>query len=111
RPSALGPEEAGLFVSCGPVEVGSASLTRSYGMGQLGLPDLVLDQGSAGLMGALVPALVALEAPLAVGVRVELEGEIWKVASPPTPSEDPRLASRHGLVALLKQDAPGTTPA
>lgn len=102
RPNVLGPEELGLFVSCGPVELEGQQLTRTYGMGQFGLPDLVFG-------GPVDPAVVAAAAGFAVGrekglnVGDKLEsGELrWRVATPATTSEQEGLKSRFGLLVLL----------
>lgn len=101
RPNVLGPEEVGLFVSAGIIELEGQQLTRTYGLGQFGLPDLLFagDVDPAVLAGAASFA-VAREQSLRVGDRLEHEGRRWKVASPATSSEQPALKSRHGLVVL-----------
>ncbi len=101
RPNVLGPKEVGLFVSAGSVELDGQQLTRTYGLGQFGLPDLLFagTVDPAVLAGAAAFA-VAREQSLRVGDRVEHEGRRWKVASPATSSEQASLKSRHGLVVL-----------
>ncbi|GMU55630.1 MAG: hypothetical protein AMXMBFR33_47760 [Candidatus Xenobia bacterium] len=101
RPNVLGPEEVGLFVSCGTVELEGQQLTRTYGLGQFGLPDLLFaGQVDPAVLAGAAAFAVGREESLQVGDRLEHEGHRWKVASPATSSEQPSLKSRHGLVVL-----------
>lgn len=109
RPSALGPEEAGLFVSYGSVELLGETLTRTYGLGQFQLPDLIVTEADPPLMNALIPHLVKREGDLAAGDRISVQQASWKVATRAMPAEGASLSSRHGLVALLKDAAQPAT--
>jgi hypothetical protein len=102
RPNVLGPEELGLFVSCGPVDLEGQQLTRTYGLGQFGLPDLVFGGpvDSAVVAGAAALA-VKRERGLDVGDRLESGEQRWRVATPATESEQATLKSRFGLLVLL----------
>lgn len=100
RPNVLGPEELGLFVSCGPVELEGQQLTRTYGLGQFGLPDLVFGGPVEPPVVAGAAALaVARERGLGVGDRLESGEQQWRVATEAT--ESATLKSRFGVLVLL----------
>lgn len=102
RPNVLGPEELGLFVSCGPVELEGQQLTRTYGLGQFGLPDLVFGGPvDPAVVAGAASLAVAREKGLSVGDRLESGEQRWRVATPATESEQASLKSRFGLLVLL----------
>lgn len=102
RPNVLGPEELGLFVSCGPVDLEGQQLTRTYGLGQFGLPDLVFGGPvDAAVVAGAAGLAVAREKGLSVGDRLEHGEGKWRVATPATESDQAALKSRFGLLVLL----------